>query len=252
MSNIYEALQQAQQGKKTEVPLITLPEEHAVPHSPPALRSGRKTGFVVDAELFGLYQNISGLLPDTPGRTIQFIGSREGEGVSTIVREFARAAASRFDRRVLIMDAAHHNPTQHLHFNIREDYGWRDALRSGAPLCKACYQAGDDNLFLSPISSTPALTPRIHDCAAAARLFTELKQIFDLIIIDSSPATTSPDSVAMTRFADGVVLVLEAEKTRWQVVESVKNRIIKNGGNILGVIFNKRRFYIPESIYSRL
>ncbi len=252
MSNIYEALKQAQQEKKVEAPMINLPEENAPHVNPPAVRSGMKTCFVMDAELFGLYQNISGLLPDAPGKTIQFIGSREGEGVSTIVREFARAAASRFDKRVLIMDAAHQNPTQHLHFNIRGNFGWPDALGSGDPFCKACYQAGDDNLFLSPITSTPCLTPYIHDHAAACRLFTELKQVFDLIIIDSSPATTSPDSVAMTRFADGVVLVVEAEKTRRQVVESVRNRIVKNGGNILGVIFNKRRFYIPDSIYSRL
>ncbi len=252
MSNIYEALKQAQQEKKVEVPMINLPEENVPRISPPAVRRDSKTCFIVDAELFGLYQNISGLLPDVPGKTIQFIGSREGEGVSTIVREFAQAAASRFNKRVLIMDAAHQNPTQHLHFNIRGSFGWRDALGSGDPLCKACHQAGDENLFLSPISSTPCLTPHIHDRAAACRLFSELKHVFDLIVIDSSPATTSPDSVALTRFADGVVLVLEAEKTRWQVVESVKNRIVKNGGNILGVIFNKRRFYVPDSIYSRL
>jgi Mrp family chromosome partitioning ATPase len=252
MSNIYEALRQAQQEKKTETPLIALPEDPAerIPRS--AVHIHRETRFNVETELHDLYQNISGLLPDTSGKIIQFIGSREGEGVSTIVREFAREAAARFNRRVLILDAAHRNPTQHLHFNIKGNFGWRDVLGSGDPLRKACYQAGNDNLFLSPTSPAPTLTPRIHDHAAAVRLFNELKQAFDLIVIDSSPATTSPDSVAMTRFADGVILVLEAEKTRWQVVESVKNRIIKNGGNILGVIFNKRRFYIPESIYSRL
>ncbi len=250
MSNIYEALQQAHLRKKPEAPLITLPEEKVVPAHEPVLR--RPKTFAADAELFGLYQNISGLLPDTPGKAIQFIGSREGEGVSTLVRDFAQAAASRFNRRVLIMDAAHHNPTQHLHFNIKGGFGWRDALGAGTPPCKACYQAGNDNLFLSPITSTPVLTPRIHDYAVVDRLFGELRQTFDLIIIDSSPATTSPDSVAMTRFADGVILVLEAEKTRWQVVESVKNRIIKNGGTILGVIFNKRRFYIPAFVYDRL
>ncbi len=252
MSNIYEALQQAEQEKKTGSPLITLSEEAAETVPLPAVPFDRKTRHSVDTELLGLYQNISGLLPDTSGTIIQFIGSREGEGVSTIAREFARAAAVRLDRKVLILDAAHHNPTQHRHFDIKSDYGWRDALGSGDPAGKACFQADDANLFISPISSSHALTPRIHDRAATVALFAELKQIFDLVVIDSSPATTSPDSIAMTRFADGVVLVLEAEKTRWQVATTVKERIVKNGGNVLGVIFNKRRFYIPESIYSRL
>jgi len=51
---------------------------------------------------------------------------------------------------------------------------------------------------------------------------------------------------------DGVVLVVEAEKTRWQVVESLKEKIENSGGNILGMVFNKRRFYIPENIYRRM
>jgi Mrp family chromosome partitioning ATPase len=51
---------------------------------------------------------------------------------------------------------------------------------------------------------------------------------------------------------DGVVLVLEAEKTRKPVAENLKNRILQNGGNILGMVFNNRRYHIPESVYKRL
>ncbi|HJV36948.1 CpsD/CapB family tyrosine-protein kinase [Geomonas sp.] len=254
MSNIYEALIQAEQEKKGEPAVITLPEEEERPIAPPLTvrRASSKTGFSADTELFDLYRHISGLMADSPGRTIQFISTRPGEGVSSVVREFARAAALRFNKRVLIMDAAHHHPTQHLNFKIPEGFGWRDALSAGTPILKACFQGGDKNLFVSPISMTPALTPRIHDEAAGAAMFSELRESFDLIVIDSSPATVSADSVALTRFVDGVVLVLEAEKTRWQVAENVKNRILKNGGNILGVIFNKRRFYIPDSVYRHL
>jgi protein-tyrosine kinase len=35
-------------------------------------------------------------------------------------------------------------------------------------------------------------------------------------------------------------------------VEKVKEEIIQHGGNLLGVIFNKRRYYIPHFIYKRL
>ncbi|HJV66436.1 MAG TPA: CpsD/CapB family tyrosine-protein kinase [Geomonas sp.] len=252
MSNIYEALIQAQQEKKAAPDIITLPDEER-PASPPlTVRKVTRAGLNADSELSDLYRQISGLMPDTPGKTIQFISARPGEGVSSVVREFARAAALRFNKRVLIMDAAHHNPTQHLNFRIPQGFGWREALGGGTPMLKACFQGGDKNLFVSPISVAAGLTPRIHDEAACTALFSELRQNFELIVIDSSPATVSSDSLALTRFVDGVVLVLEAEKTRWQVAETVKNRILKNGGNILGVIFNKRRFYIPDSVYSRL
>ncbi len=51
---------------------------------------------------------------------------------------------------------------------------------------------------------------------------------------------------------DGVIIVVEAEKTRWQVALSLKEKIINNGGNILGLVFNKRQYYIPQFIYDRL
>ena len=125
--------------------------------------------------MFGLYQNIEYLLPDAAEKIIQFIGSREGEGVSTIVRRFAHTAITTFGKRVLIIDAAHHNPSQHIHYNIDGNYGWKDALNKGEPLTNACFQAGTANLFLSPLSFQTALTPQIHDRNAAVNIFDELK-----------------------------------------------------------------------------
>jgi len=79
-----------------------------------------------------------------------------------------------------------------------------------------------------------------------------LRQQFDMILIDSPPFETSPDGIAISRRVDGVVLVLEAEKTRWPVAERMKEQILLNGGNILGIVFNKRRYHIPEFVYKWL
>ena len=61
-----------------------------------------------------------------------------------------------------------------------------------------------------------------------------------------------PDGPALVSQVDGVILVVEAEKTRWQVALSAKEKIIKSGGTILGTVFNKRKYYIPEYIYKYL
>ena len=62
----------------------------------------------------------------------------------------------------------------------------------------------------------------------------------------------SADGLAVASKVDGVILVVEAEKTRWQTVRKVKDSISRVGGNILGVVLNKRRYYIPQSIYKHL
>jgi hypothetical protein len=33
---------------------------------------------------------------------------------------------------------------------------------------------------------------------------------------------------------------------------AVKEKIVKHGGNVLGIVFNKRRYYIPQFIYRHL
>jgi protein-tyrosine kinase len=261
MSNIYEALEQAQREKSGSKlsSMVSLPEEGHIQEKISVTKNpykkkqaGNGANLAMDADMFSLYQNIEYLLPETPEKTILFMGLQGGEGVSTIVRDFARMAAARLDKSVLIMDAAHHNPSQHLFFDIKGGAGWKDIMGKGESVDKACHQSGNTKLFLAPISPQHALTPHVYDHPAATGFLEELKNKYDFILIDASPAITSPDSIAISRFADGVVLVVEAERTRRQVVESVKNKIARNGGNIIGVVFNKRKYYIPEFIYKRL
>jgi protein-tyrosine kinase len=254
MSNIYEALEQAQREKNdSEIQsLVSIPENSPVQEEVHVQRVARKPAVTpMEAEMFSLYQSIDYLLPGISKKTILFVSPQGGEGVSTVVREFARMAAVKLDKTVLIMDAAHHNPSQHLYFNIKGGYGWKD-VGKGEPADKACHQASTNNLFLSPIAPQTAVAPCAYDHTSAIGFLEGLKNKYELILIDSSPATISPESVAISRFADGVVLVIEAERTRRQVIESVKSRIERNGGNVLGIVFNKRRYYIPEFIYKRL
>ncbi|MFB3123892.1 MAG: cobalamin biosynthesis protein CobQ, partial [Candidatus Binatia bacterium] len=48
---------------------------------------------------------------------------------------------------------------------------------------------------------------------------------------------------------DGVVLVVESGRTRRQVAFNAKKQLEEAGGKLLGVVLNKRRYYIPEFIY---
>ena len=249
MSNIFEGLRRAQKEYGPHYPPLRK-EEEVENVSLPATKSQPAPS--CDNEMCDLYQQIDNLLPDLPNKVIQFLGTAKGEGVSTAVRRFAETATSVFGKKVLIIDAAHHNPTQHLHFDVRNGTGWKDAVTQEASGVKVCYEAGGRNLYLSPNSALPILIPQLRERSNALRVFGELKKIFDLILIDSSPATTSPDTMAMARYSDGVIMVIEADKTKRRVAESVANKITRNGGNILGVVFNRRKFYIPDFLYRKL
>ncbi|WP_243373437.1 hypothetical protein [Geotalea sp. SG265] len=246
MSNIYEALQQANNDKRPEI-FPGSDVKPPLPGSAPgfANQSDYKT-IGTDAEMYNLHQNIDYLLPEPARKIIQFIAAGEREGVSTIVRRFAQTAITNFGKKVLIIDAAHHNPTQHLFFKVdcsAARYGQKQTV---------CFPVADKSLFLSPLSAQHALIPRVHDREETLGVFAQLREQFDMVLIDSSPGTTSPTSIALSRYADGVVMVVEADKTSRLVAESLKEKISRNGGNLMGIILNRRRFHIPEFIYKRL
>ena len=211
---------------------------------------------VSEKAMLGLYQSIDSLLPNSPKKVIQFIGSRKGEGASTIARDFGLIIARKLGKSVLILDADQLNPAQHLFFGITPECGWEDLLINDAKLYghidNALYQIKGSTLYLCPVSPKVVITDHVFESPKIEDLLRQLKERFDLIIVDSPPALASPVGAAISRTVDGVVLVFEAERTRWPVAESAKETIEKSGGKILGIVLNKRRYHIPDFVYRRL
>ena len=187
-----------------------------------------------------------------PGKSIQFIGSQAGEGTSTVVRDFAMVSAARLGKSVLLLDADPQNPSQHNFFHLQPKFGWEEILRNRRTFRKAICRIGDTSLYVYPTPLGSASLPKALFSPEIKEFWEEAKEKFDLVLIDSAPASASPDGIALSRFVDGVVLVLSADKTRKPVAESLKNQILQNGGNLLGMVFNNRRYHIPDWMYKRL
>jgi protein-tyrosine kinase len=249
MSKIYEALEQAEKERKGLEPVLQVPEAEPVRTEESEIYS---LEMEMEDEMVNLYHAIESLLPNRKKRVIEFVGSGEGEGTSTIAREFARIAIMTLGQNVLLLDADRHNPTQHFFCNVSPEFCLDDVVHSGDGPEKALYRVGKSSLFVSLISRSSSSAGNIFDSPQFDRMWAGLKERFDLILVDAPPATMSSDGFAMFRKADGVVLVVEADKTRWPVVQSVRDKIQQHGGNVLGMVLNKRKYYIPEFLYKRL
>jgi capsular exopolysaccharide synthesis family protein len=246
MGKIYEALEKAQRerrGQKKPPMFVVLP-----PGEPPS------TGFevVAEKEMVTLSRSIDALLETSPRKVIQFIGSQAGEGTSTVVRDFAMVSAAKLGKTVLLLDADPRSPSQHLFFHLQPIFGWEEILRNKRTFKKAICRIGKTSLYVYPTPPGSASLPKALFSPGIKEFLEAAKEKFDLVLIDSAPASASPDGISLSRYVDGVVLVLEAEKTRKPVAENLKNRILQNGGNLLGMVFNNRRYHIPEFVYKRL
>ena len=79
-----------------------------------------------------------------------------------------------------------------------------------------------------------------------------LRSEFDYTIIDCPSLKVSGDVLSVAPFVDGVILVIEANRTHREDPCVARRRITAAGGTVLGYILNKRTYDVPEWLYCRL
>jgi hypothetical protein len=73
-----------------------------------------------------------------------------------------------------------------------------------------------------------------------------LRSEFDYTIIDCPSLKESGDLLSVAPFVDGVILVIEANRTRRDEPRQVEQSIAAAGGTLLGYILNKRTHEVPR------
>jgi Mrp family chromosome partitioning ATPase len=109
------------------------------------------------------------------------------------------------------------------------------------------------NLFYVPLGNQQAARlGSVETAKSIPSVIHTLKNHFGLVLIDGPAVLQTSATLNMATSADGVFLVVEAGRTRRQVVELALDQLREAGANIIGVIMNKRRFFIPAWLYSKL
>jgi hypothetical protein len=105
------------------------------------------------------------------------------------------------------------------------------------------------NLWMVPITdggeesmSTASLQKRLSD----------IRREFDYSIVVGSATEASDDAMAMAQFADGIILVLSAERTRRITARKIRQAIDAAQIRLLGTVLSDREFPVPAGIYRRL
>jgi hypothetical protein len=91
--------------------------------------------------------------------------------------------------------------------------------------------------------------------ASAATLHSflgEIRRQFEYSIVEAPPACESSEAIAMAQFADGIILVLSAQRTRRVTAEKLREVLEAAQVRLLGTVLSGREFPMPEGLYRRL
>jgi hypothetical protein len=79
-----------------------------------------------------------------------------------------------------------------------------------------------------------------------------IRREFEYSIVEGPAAGESNEATVMAQFADGIILVLSAHRTRRAMARKIKETLEAAQVRILGTVLSDRVFPIPERIYRRL
>ncbi len=191
-------------------------------------------------------------LPDRESRIIMLASAEPGAGTTTIAREFASTLALNGEIKALLVDANLRRPALHASFGVQQSPGLTDYVLGEASLEECLCEVGVPNLKLIPAGRPAVAPPRILADSRLEGLMTELRNDFELIVIDSAPLLPFSEGVQFSRKVDGVTLVIRSASTKQTMVRRVLALLDDAGANVLGSVLNGRKFYIPQFIYDRL
>lgn len=203
------------------------------------------------AEYDHLKQSIIGFMPGTERRLLLFAGAAEGDGNTSNVANFGVFLAS-VGESPLLVDANFRDPALHRVFSVDKSPGMAEVLSGRETLDHVVKPTRFPNLLLVPAGSLPENPFALLSDARVGSVFEQMKAETKWVLIDTPAVNVSNDAVALASRTDGVVLVLRAEKTRWEVARNVRRRLENGKANIIGVVLNDRKLHIPEWIYGRL
>ena len=189
--------------------------------------------------------------PEAP-RMVVFAGIDHGNGCSRIATSVAVALAGHAVGGVCLVEGNFRSPGLPAFFGITNHLGLTEALVEEMPIRSLVKPIGDEGLFLLSSGSLQADSPSLLTSTRLKARFEELRKEFEFVIVDAPPLTLYPDAIALGKFSDGIVLVVEAEATRREAALTAVENIRSSQVEILGAVLNKRTFPIPEKIYRRL
>jgi len=159
------------------------------------------------------------------------------EGKTFVVANLAQSFVRQADQRVLLIDADMRASRLHLHFGASEGPGLSEYLRGEADETRIMQVGPEGNLCLIPGGGHVLNASELVHSERMKHLLDTMSQMFDWVILDSPPALAVHDASVLADLCDGVLFVVLAGSTDFDLVERASTEFRKK--NLLGVVLNR-------------
>jgi len=170
-------------------------------------------------------------------RSVLFVGTQPGAGLSSVVENLGSSMAMQ-GRRVLIVDANLRRPVMHNRFSRDVTPGLTEVLTGAISWQQAVKQTDREHLHLLSAGNVANAQPELFETAGMGPLMQELREAYDLVLIDSPPALLASDASLVARHADAVVIVSRAVRDKRGMIGRLTGQFRGQRAALIGVVLN--------------
>ena len=185
---------------------------------------------------------------------VMFTSRYEQEGKSSIAMNVMRTLAG-FGKKVLLIDADLRRSSLarrfRFVFDMKKSQGLAQYLAGMCPLTEVIYETDIPNAYILPAGRDVINSMQLLASSRFGEIFELIKDVYDMIIIDTPPAGVIVDAIEIARHCDGAVLVVGYNTGNGRDLGEVVANITKTGCPVLGAVLNgvdlntfrNRRYY---------
>ncbi|NLY14451.1 MAG: CpsD/CapB family tyrosine-protein kinase [Gammaproteobacteria bacterium] len=198
--------------------------------------------------------NLSSIIRDIDSQSFLITSANAKSGVTSSALILADELSKTTNDRTLIIDVSLSKNSLTELLGKADDPGLVDIktnIEATTSFEKNYYKVENFNFYFMPIGFKKENTQDIIH-KELNTILKKLSKEFRYIIIDGDSIYSNNNTIEIAAKTDAVILVVQAEETRWEVAQAAQKRLSQAGANIIGCIFNNRKYYTPNWIYKKL
>lgn len=192
---------------------------------------------VAKEEFRGLRARFYQILASRPLRAVLVSSALPGEGKSFVASNLAEVLSRHSGRTALLIDGDLRRPQLHKIFGAPAGPGLTDYLQGSLCESDVIQKGNSDGLFFLPCGTESPNSSELLGSPKMKKLLQWAKEEFSWVVIDSPPVVLVSDAARVAEFCDGVVLVVQAGVTSYEIALKAKRQFRENA--VLGAVLNR-------------
>ena len=179
-------------------------------------------------------------------KVIMITSSFPGEGKTTIAANLALTFAQA-GNRVIMVDCDLRRPSLNVIFGHSRTPGITEVLAGDISLADALHKTDIHNISLLSAGTIPPNPAELLCCESTLGLVKDLRDNYDIVIVDAPPVIPVTDAPLLSAFADMVVVVVESGRVPKAAALRMKELLESVDAPVSGFVLNDRTSLYPDS-----